>query len=469
MANRKEIFTLILLVAWLLVLLSIFARPAYAQTPTGTVDSEAAEPEPSPPAETAESEPAASEESGIPDGVLTTRTPEPTATPGVVSEGVSRIVQETGLAEVSLLGLAAENWINLGISLLIIVAGYLIGTWVIRRLLTRLVRRTPTKFDDRLLAVTGPSIRWLVVLLILKFAVVRLTFIPAEWKTISQDILFVVAVVISFRIIWQLISLSEKWFTEQAAGEDRDQELAPVIKLLVILGRVFMTVIGIAVLLSNFGINVTVLAATLGVGGLALSLAARDIIADILAGITILTDRPFRIGDRIEINAIDTWGDVTDIGLRTTRVRTRDNRMVIVPNSSIAKNEIINYTYPDPRYRIQTHVGVAYGTDVEVARQVIIDAVRQLEDVLPDKPVDALYNEMGDSAMIFRVRWWIESYADTRRVIDRVHTSLQAAFDAKGIETPFPIRDLNLRLKPDAVGQLSEAFKALDQSNSDRR
>jgi small-conductance mechanosensitive channel len=93
--------------------------------------------------------------------------------------------------------------------------------------------------------------------------------------------------------------------------------------------------------------------------------------------------------------------------------------MVIVPNSSIAKNEIINYTYPDPRYRIQTHVSVAYGTDVEVARQVIIDAVRQLEDVLPDKPVDALYNEMGDSAMIFRVRWWIESYADTRRVIDR--------------------------------------------------
>jgi small-conductance mechanosensitive channel len=114
-------------------------------------------------------------------------------------------------------------------------------------------------------------------------------------------------------------------------------------------------------------------------------------------------------------------------------------------------------------------VSVAYGTDVEVARQVIIDAVRQLEDVLPDKPVDALYNEMGDSAMIFRVRWWIESYADTRRVIDRVHTSLQAAFDAKGIETPFPIRDLNLQLKPDAVGQLSEAFKALDQSNSDRR
>jgi small-conductance mechanosensitive channel len=449
--------------AGLFLLLSIFAGPAYAQTPTGTATSEIAEPEPSPLAETGESEPAAPAESGIPDGLITTRTPEPTATPGVVSEGVSRIVQETGLAEVSLLGLAAEDWINLGLSLLIILAGYLIGTWVIRRLLPRLVRRTPTKFDDRLLAITGPSIRWLVVLLILQFAVLRLTFIPAELKTISQDILFVVAVVISFRIIWQLISLSERWFTEQAAGKDRGQELAPVIKLLVIVGRVFLTVIGSAVLLSNFGINVTVLAATLGIGGLALSLAARDIIADILAGVTILTDRPFRIGDRIEINAIDTWGDVTDIGLRTTRVRTRDNRMVIVPNSSIAKNEIINYTYPDPRYRIQTHVSVAYGTDVEFTRQVIIDAVRQLEQVLPDKPVDALYNEMGDSAMIFRVRWWIESYADTRRVTDRVHTSLQAAFDAAAIELPFPTGDINLQFKPESIGQLSEAWHAFSE------
>jgi hypothetical protein len=323
--------------AGLFLLLSIFAGPAYAQTPTGTATSEIAEPEPSPLAETGESEPAAPAESGIPDGLITTRTPEPTATPGVVSEGVSRIVQETGLAEVSLLGLAAEDWINLGLSLLIILAGYLIGTWVIRRLLPRLVRRTPTKFDDRLLAITGPSIRWLVVLLILQFAVLRLTFIPAELKTISQDILFVVAVVISFRIIWQLISLSERWFTEQAAGKDRGQELAPVIKLLVIVGRVFLTVIGSAVLLSNFGINVTVLAATLGIGGLALSLAARDIIADILAGVTILTDRPFRIGDRIEINAIDTWGDVTDIGLRTTRVRTRDNRSLSMRCGSLSK------------------------------------------------------------------------------------------------------------------------------------
>ena len=181
--------------------------------------------------------------------------------------------------------------------------------------------------------------------------------------------------------------------------------------------------------------------------------------ADIIAGITILIDRPFRIGDRIEIGALDTWGDVVTIGLRSTRVRTRDNRMVIVPNSSIVENEVVNYTFPDPRYRIQTHVGIAYGTDIEAVRQLIVDAVRQVEDVLEDKPVDALYNEMGDSDMIFRVRWWIESYTDSRRVLDQVHTRLQDVLDANGIEMPYPTASRLVALEPESVGELAQALR----------
>jgi len=210
-------------------------------------------------------------------------------------------------------------------------------------------------------------------------------------------------------------------------------------------------VAGTTVLLAHFGINVTALTTALGLGGLAFSLAARDTIADAIAGFIILVDRPFRIGDRIEIQGVGTWGDVTDIGLRTTRIRTRDNRMVIVPNSVIGANQVINYTYPDPRYRIETHVGIGYGTDIERARQVIIDAVRHVEGVLLDRPVDALYNEMGDSAMIFRVRWWIESYIDTRRVFDRVHTALQHALDEAGIECPFPTQSVNLQMEHKAA------------------
>ena len=326
--------------------------------------------------------------------------------------------------------------------------------WVIRRLLPRLARRTSTEFDDRLLAIVGSDIRWLIVLIILQLAIDRLGFISVELKSVLGDIIFLVQLAIVLHIAWRLITFGEQWFIEKAATAEREAELTPVIKLLVILSKVFFFLAGGAILLSHFGIDVALFVATLGIGGLALSLGARDLVTDLLGGIAILIDRPFNIGDRIEIESISTWGDVVDVGLRTTRIRTRDNRMVIVPNSNIANHEVINYTYPDPTYRYQTHVGIAYGTDVESARRIIINTVQQLDEVLSDRPVEALYVEMGDSAMIFRVRWWMNSYVDTRRILDKVHSGVQAALDAAEIEIPFPQRDLHLEITPEKTNIL---------------
>jgi small-conductance mechanosensitive channel len=129
-----------------------------------------------------------------------------------------------------------------------------------------------------------------------------------------------------------------------------------------------------------------------------------------------------------------------DIGLRSTHIRTRDNRMVIVPNSVIAKSLIVNHSYPDSQYRIENHVGVAYGTDIEKAREVIIEAVKTVEGVLLDKPVEALFLEFGDSALTFRIRWWLDSYVDTRRMFDSVNTAVYKALNEAGIEIPFPQR-----------------------------
>jgi small-conductance mechanosensitive channel len=359
-----------------------------------------------------------------------------------------------GLAWTEFLGLSAADWLNLGISLVFIVAGFLIGTWLIRSILPRLVRRTESEFDDVFLAQAGPSLRWLVVIAILHFATTRLVFVNAGIKKILADAYFILGMLLAFRIVWRSVDLADRWYRQRSVAAGRGDELSPVITLLVRVGRVVIAFVGLTFLLSHFGVNVAAFTAALGLGGLAFSLAARDTIADAIAGFIILVDRPFRIGDRIEIQGVGTWGDVTDIGLRTTRIRTRDNRMVIVPNSVIGSNQVINYTYPDPRYRIETHVGIGYGTDIERARQVIVGAVRGVEGVLPDELVDALYAEMGDSAMIFRVRWWIESYADTRRVEDRVHTALQHALDEAGIESPFPTQSVNVVMEQRAVDPL---------------
>jgi len=381
--------------------------------------------------------------------IISTRAPEPTATPGPLIRAVSDVLASTRMNNVKILGLPTSDWINLAISILMVAFGYLVGTWVIRRALPRAIRRTPTSYDDAALEVAGPDVRWLVVLLALHFATIRLTFVPAEAKTVLTDTYFVLGLALASRIGWRLISLGERVARNLAAQQHRLDELDPLIVLLSRASRILLLITAITILMSHFGINITAFAAALGIGGLAISLAAQDTIRDAIAGFIILIDRPFRIGDRIEIKSVGTWGDVMEIGLRTTRIRTRDNRMVIVPNSIIGSNEVVNYSYPDPTYRIQTHVGVAYGTDIEHARRIMIEAVRQVPTILPDKPVDALYIEMGDSAMIFRVRFWIESYVDARRVIDRVHTALQGAMDAAGIQSPFPSQNLYLHLERD--------------------
>jgi MscS family membrane protein len=205
-------------------------------------------------------------------------------------------------------------------------------------------------------------------------------------------------------------------------------------------------VVAITIVLAHFGINITAFAASLGIAGLAFSLAAQDTLSDAISGFIILVDQPFRVGDRIEISGLETWGDVTQIGVRTTRIRTRDNRMVIVPNSVIGKNQVVNYTFPDPQYRVQIDLGLAYGTDIEYARRVLIETVRDVPGILEDRPVEALYLEMAPMAMMFRVRWWIESYEDLRRIFDRVNTALQISMDQAGLKSPFPTQDLNVRI-----------------------
>jgi small-conductance mechanosensitive channel len=200
---------------------------------------------------------------------------------------------------------------------------------------------------------------------------------------------------------------------------------------------ILLTAVGLITLLGHFNVDVSAMVTTLGIGSLAIALAAQAALADTISGFIIMIDQPFRIGDRIEILDLNTWGDVVDIGLRSSRIRTRDNRMVIVPNSLIGKSLVVNHSYPSTQYRIQVHIGVAYGSDIELVRETIIEAVRSVEGVLPDRPVEALFLEFGDSALIFRVRWWIESYVDTRRMYDRVNTAVYKALNG-GNRDAFP-------------------------------
>ncbi len=427
------------------------ARPQVTSTPTETATLTVAAP-------TQTSQPGSTEEGRESEAdiveSITSRTPEPTPTPGRIDEAVSEFARDTGLSTATFLGVTGEDWINLGISILIAVFGYLLAGGLVG-LLSKLLKRTPIELDNTFLEETASQWRWLLTLLVIDFAIARIQFITVEVRTILNDALFVSYLTLIVYILWKLIDFAIKWYRPETYEIREQQRYTTLVTILRRFGRVLLALSYLAILLTHFGINITALVATAGILGLGFSLAAQDTIADAIAGIIILIDQPFRVGDRIEIQDLGTWGDVVDIGVRTTRIRTRDNRLVIVPNSIIGKNQVVNYSYPDPRYRIEMEIGIGYGQDVEYVRQMIVEAVQGVEGVLSDKPVEALYIQMGNSGMIFRVRWWIESYVDTRRMFDRVNTTLQKSLDAAGIELSFTTFEVNLKLGKEELDRLS--------------
>ncbi len=266
-----------------------------------------------------------------------TRTPEPTATPDPLAREISEFVDNSELTEEALFQLRFEDWINLGVSVLFVLAGYLIGTWVIRWLLPRIVLKTATPLDDRLLKTAGSEVRWLILIFVLQYATSRLVFVSFDFKNMLADIYFLAAFGLIANLTWRLINLAADEVHQHAANAGRQEEFDSLIMLYDWTLRFIIMILGISILLTHFGINITSFAIVLGVILIVISLAGRDTVSDVVAGAMILIDRPYRIGDRIDLPDIDSWGDVVKIGMRSTQVLTKNNRMVIIPNSQIGK------------------------------------------------------------------------------------------------------------------------------------
>jgi len=349
----------------------------------------------------------------------------------------------------NLADLTTAQWVNIVIALSVFLLTLFLGRWLIRLVFTRVVQRvtrvTKNTLDDAIMNAIAPPLYFLALVYAFRFALERLS---QDFEFLNFDleqVYFVLYILIGLITAWRLVNHIAQWYQGQLAltGEvELSEQLLPFFRRIILI---LLAVIAAIMLLGYFEVDVSGMVATLGIGSLAIALAAQAALSDTISGFIIMVDRPYRIGDRIEIQDLDTWGDVVDIGLRSTKVRTRDNRMVIVPNSVIAKSLVVNYSYPDTTYRNQIHIGVGYGSDIEQVRRILVDTVSKVEGVLPDKPVEALFLEFGDSALIFRVRWWLDSYVDTRRMFDRVNTAMYNALNEAGIDIPFPQRVLHVQ------------------------
>jgi small-conductance mechanosensitive channel len=351
--------------------------------------------------------------------------------------------------DVTFWGLTGQQWLDIGISALILILVLLLGriiiSFLIDRILLRITKKTKTTLDNQILQAIRLPAYLLAVVLALNTSLARLDFLPEEWDRWISEGFYVLYFLVGFIFAWRLVTHIFSWLEDEVTlktDANLNEQLFPLFQRVILI---LLSAIGLITILSHFDVDITAMVTTLGIGSLAVALAAQNTLEDTINGFMIMLDRPYRIGDRIELLDLDTWGDVVDIGLRSTRIRTRDNRMVVVPNSQIGKSLVVNYAYPNDQYRLQIHIGIAYGSDLEKARKVMVDAVRGVEGVLPDRPVEALFLEFGESALIFRVRWWLESYVDTRRMFDRVNSALYKALEEADIELPAPQLEVHMR------------------------
>jgi small-conductance mechanosensitive channel len=335
------------------------------------------------------------------------------------------------------------------LSALEVLVAFLILAALIDRLITgmvsRFVSRTETDLDDRFIALLHRPIFSTVMLLGLVLAVY-------EFDLQSGLLLKTLAVVKTLLVfIWLIFGLRFSRLLIRALKDraDRFEFVQPTTEpLLRNAIAVILLVWGAYAILVAWDIQVTGLLASAGIVGLALSFAAQDTLSNLFAGVAILADRPYTLGDYIILDSGER-GRVTRIGLRSTRLLTRDDVEVSIPNSIMGAAKIVNEASGEPdRYRIRVSIGAAYGSDIDKVMEVLLKIGTEHPKTRESPEPRVRFRSFGDSSLDFELLCWIERPGDRGRVVHELNCQVYKKFAEAGISIPFPQRDLYIKQMP---------------------
>jgi len=333
-------------------------------------------------------------------------------------------------------------------ALLILGSGILIAVLFelfVRRVLLKFVQRTNTVIDDEALRILRHPMAATAVLMAGENAIDVVH--PPPWVLeFGHGVLETMLIIIWARVFLQ----AGHFFLEVVARPDGPTTIhihprsIPVFDFVIKLG---VYAIGGYLGLAAWGINATAMAASFGVVGIAVGFAAQESLANLFAGVLIIADAPYQIGDLLELDNGDR-GEVVEIGIRSTRLLTTDGVEIIVPNSIMANTKVFNETGGPMRpRRIHVPIGVAYGVDLAHVRTVLVEAMAGLPMVLaedPGAPPKVVVRGFGESSVDLEVLVWIFEPRDLLPAFDVVNTAIYDALNEAGIEIPYPKRDVHL-------------------------
>ena len=308
--------------------------------------------------------------------------------------------------------------------------------------LKSLVRRTKTNIDDKLIEVLHPAIYNSILYAGFYLAINTTSIHPKAIFLLSGIIKTIVVLYWSFGLFRSFIIII-KWLSSKDV--DGSYIKKKTIPLFDNLGKIIIFLFTIYFIMLCWGINVTAWIASAGILSVVLGFAAKDTLGNLFAGIFIMADSPYKEGDYINLDTGER-GYVREIGIRSTRIQTRDDIEIIIPNSVIANSKIINESGgPHESERVRISVDVAYGTDIDSVKKIMNDIAISSNNVCQNPEPRVRFREFGDSGLRFQLLAWIEKPEQRGFVIDELSTKIYKSFNSEKIEIPFPQRTIHIK------------------------
>ncbi len=348
-----------------------------------------------------------------------------------------------------LLDLAAQLVPNRYLQALLIIVVFVLAAKIVDTIMTRFLerffRKTNLTLDEKILEIFHRPIFVSIMLFGLALAADRLAlsgkinFVTLSGLKTVAIFLWTAAFARFVKLIIAVVSRDDRRF-----GLIHERTLPLFSNLFMIL----VVALALYFVLLAWNIDVTAWMASAGILGLAISFAAKDTLANLFAGVFILADAPYKLGDYIVLDSGER-GEVTHIGIRSTRLLTRDDVEITVPNSIMGNVKIINETGgPSERYRIRLKVGVAYGSDIDKVQSVLLDVAASNPEVCNIPAPRVRFRAFGDSSLDHELLCWVEKPVLRGRVTHALNTAIYKRFLQDGIEIPFPQRDVHIKSAP---------------------
>ena len=316
---------------------------------------------------------------------------------------------------------------------------------LIIKILLKRAENTGTKIDDIILLALGKPLYILVIVAGLYYAIHETPYLGEIINNIDGDyryrhfLLTLFGTWIAASFIKRIIREYGYEIAARTKGEMDDRLVA----FADMSGTYIIWLIGLMIALSGVGVEIGPVIAGMGIAGLALALAAQNLISNVFGGMTITLDQLYKVGDRVEFSGV--YGDIYEIKPRYTKIKTLDNMIITIPNSKVINDNIVNYAAPDTTVRVKIPVGVAYGTDPEKVNKIMLEIVNNTPNVLKEPKPLVRFTEYAASSQNFELLVWVKHYDDRHPVIDMILRDMFKRFNEEGIEMPFNQMDVHLK------------------------